>query len=408
MAGETEFDQRILDAEIERLSKLVDIPRDLGSDEHGVLLSDKIEHYCSGNYKLIDPFDKECLRPAGYDLRVGRYYAIRGVRTKIDLGQSFVIEPYQVAVIQTWETLNLPEFLIGRWNIRVSLAYLGLLWVGGAQVDPGFRGRLSCPIYNLSTQSVELKCGDKLAMIDFVTTTPYVEGISLPFRWRDGKKLIFQQYNADLCSGVEASLDLIKQTVKENESKLETRLSEKSEGLDQKLNENQNRIDTRIDTFLVLIFTVVAVLFAGLGIIATKGNDDPSFVSSPIWVAAVALYFALRPCAVAWAESKRLANPAPKGAIESNGEPRWVQTLRPRLVEVIIASIIVAASIGFNISHAYVSGRILSDQVKQSQILRESLEEQKRAFDSDLQVLRGQTDARIRALQSQMDEIRRK
>ena len=51
----------------------------------------------------------------------------------------------------------MPRFLIGRWNIRVTVAYKGLLWVGGPQVDPGWVGHLFCPIYNLSDQEVNFK-----------------------------------------------------------------------------------------------------------------------------------------------------------------------------------------------------------------------------------------------------------
>lgn len=95
----------------------------------------------------------------------------------------FVIPSYQVAIVQIRETLNLPKFLIGRWNIRVKRAYEGLLWVGGAQVDPGFRGHLCCPIYNLSNKEVRLEFGDTLAMIDFVVTTPFkVIGIAALFQ----------------------------------------------------------------------------------------------------------------------------------------------------------------------------------------------------------------------------------
>lgn len=156
-----------------RLDALPHFGMDPAHVDCGVLLSDRIEHYCGRKFQLISPFEKKYLRPAGYSLRVGDNYAINGETRDLRSGGPFVIEPYQVAIIQTVETLNLPNFLIGRWNIKVALAYEGLLWVGGAQVDPGFRGLLSCPIYNLSTKSLELRHGDELAAIDFVTTTPF-------------------------------------------------------------------------------------------------------------------------------------------------------------------------------------------------------------------------------------------
>lgn len=65
----------------------------------------------------------------------------------------------------------MPRFLIARWNLRVSLIYRGLLWLGALQVDPGYHGYLSSPIFNLSDQDVTLKLGEPWALIDFVTPT---------------------------------------------------------------------------------------------------------------------------------------------------------------------------------------------------------------------------------------------
>lgn len=125
-------------AEVERLSKLPRFPDKLPDDERGVLLSDRIKHYCT-QYKLIDPYHDGQLRPAGYSLSVGRNYSILGEPGALNDGMSLTIEPYQVAIIETYETINMPKYFIGRWNVKTKRAYQGLLWVGGAQVDPGFR-----------------------------------------------------------------------------------------------------------------------------------------------------------------------------------------------------------------------------------------------------------------------------
>src|SRR5882762_3237574 len=97
----------------------------------GVLLSDAIEQ-CVQGFDLISPFSKEHLKPANYKLRIGDEYALKGeIKSLPDTaGQNEItIEPFDVAVIKTLEVLNMPRFLIARWNIRVQLAYEGLLWV---------------------------------------------------------------------------------------------------------------------------------------------------------------------------------------------------------------------------------------------------------------------------------------
>src|SRR5271169_2493820 len=149
----------------------------------GVLLNDAIEG-CALDFGLISPFSRDHLKPANYKLRIGDEYAIKGqVKQLSDKpGQNeLTIEPFDVAVIKTLETLNMPSFLIARWNIRVQLAYEGLLWVGGPQVDAGYVGYLFCPIYNLSDKPVTLKYGDYIAVIDFVKTSTYHKDSSMEY-----------------------------------------------------------------------------------------------------------------------------------------------------------------------------------------------------------------------------------
>src|SRR6266403_2283197 len=115
----------------------------------GVLLSDEIEHYVR-TFKMIDPFDGQRLKPAGYELTIGDEYVLGGDKKTLGTDGQIRIPSFNVVVIKTAETINLPRFLIARWNIRVLWAYEGLLWVGGPQVDPGWVGHLFCPLYNLS------------------------------------------------------------------------------------------------------------------------------------------------------------------------------------------------------------------------------------------------------------------
>ena len=137
--------------------------------EHGVLLCNRIEEYARRG--MLHPFDHRKLKSAGYRLSVGDEYLLGGVQFRLRGQDSLVIPPYQVAVIKTAEYIQMPWFLIGRWNILVRRAYEGLLWVGAAQVDPGYEGHLMCPIYNLSNKEVRLYRGESLALIDFVKTT---------------------------------------------------------------------------------------------------------------------------------------------------------------------------------------------------------------------------------------------
>jgi len=391
---------RLLLKEKERLAELPYFARGAGeAPQYGVLLSDRIKYYCGPEFKLIDPFEEEYLRPAGYNLRVGDNYAIGGKWFTLNEGGLLTIEPYQVAVIQILETLNVPDFLIGRWNIRVGLAYKGLVWVGGAQVDPGFRGRLCCPIYNLSTEPVSLKHGVELAMIDFVATT-LVTGDSKAFQWWNKKKLIFQEYNTALSSGVERRLGETDRKVED--AKRETREKLEQEGI--RTAARFESFGTRIDTFMTLTFTIVAVLFAGLGIVATKGSEEPSFVSSPVWVAAVALYFALRPYVVIASERRREENrirtkPPITTVPEAAGNERWRSPLLPGILEMFIAAVIVLSSVGYHLWDAHVSARTMRKTKELASRAASAVDEETKLANQN----RRQIDSRLDSLQQQIN-----
>ena len=139
-----------------------------------VLLDDEIRYYANHpKYPLIAPFVEDNLKPARYQLTLGPEARVGGKTVRIDGKNPLVIEPHQVAIVRTQEKLNLPRFLIARWNLTVDMVYRGLLWVGALQVDPGWVGYLPCPLYNLSNERVEINAGEKLFTIDFVRTTKF-------------------------------------------------------------------------------------------------------------------------------------------------------------------------------------------------------------------------------------------
>ncbi|HEY7337247.1 MAG TPA: hypothetical protein VH639_20320 [Bryobacteraceae bacterium] len=377
------FDEReqLKKAERDRLFQLPDFPQGHPDDDRGVLLSDQIQRYCQ-QYQLISPFDPELLKPAGYDLRVGRNYSKNGQHFALNDGMELEIEPYQVAIIETYETLNMPEFLIGRWNIRVQLAYEGLLWVGGAQVDPGFRGYLCCPIYNLSTKPVALKFRGKLAMIDFVTTTPFRDGECKSFDWRNRRMLVFPDY-PPLRSGIEERVQKFQSSIEAAKKKTDGDLETASLDTRTKLGE----IHQRIDTFLALVFTVVAVLFAGLGILATAGPGERSFVNPPAWVAAVALYFALR-------ANRRSGQDAP--------QDKW-HTRRPG------ALLIAAGAVLLSLAYHYWGGHFsLTDLIAakpQAPEVMRAITTEKEEREAAIQNLQRQADAKFQSIQEQLGRL---
>jgi deoxycytidine triphosphate deaminase len=370
-------------AECERLAKLPEFPHECPADENGVLLSDRIKLYCA-TFKFIDPFSEDLLKPAGYDLTVGQNYSVRGEQKALSDGLKLKIEPYQVAIIETFETLNIPKFLIGRWNIRVKLAYKGLLWVGGAQVDPGFRGHLCCPIYNLSTEAVTLDFREPLAMIDFVTTTPYKKGGCKTFAWADRKMMVFPEYPV-LSSGIARRVEEFGTEIDNARRETATHLKDAEKTTEEKV----QRIENRIDTLLTRIFTVVAMLFTALGIIATRASDQITVLNSPVWVAGIALWFALR---------ATLKHPDP-----TKHRPRW--TL-PSVLALIITGFVVAASVFFSTYTGHTSAREVEHLKNQFSTATTTIQQETQARQTAIQELRTQSEEKIHTLQQQFDQLR--
>ena len=372
------------EAERARLTRLPDFPAERPRDETGVLLSDRIKHYCL-KYKLIDPFDDELLKPAGYDLTVGANYSVLGERRALNEGKTLEIEPYQVAIIETCETINMPKFLVARWNVRVTRAYEGLLWVGGAQVDPGFRGHLCCPIYNLSTKKVTLAFGDTLAMIYFVTTTPYEKGICKEFPWRDRKMLLFSDYPS-LSSGIEAQVKEFEKDIEDGKNATRTELVEAKTSTETSF----RSVEMRIDSFVARIFTVVAVLFTALGIIATRASDQLGFLSPPVWAAAVALWFASLP----YIKRSRGERPQPSA---------WYERVTPAIL--VMVGTIIAVGVLLSAFSAHVSAVEVKRAGELAARTATAVEKERQSGEAAIQQLRQQLEAKIDALQQQHNQL---
>lgn len=228
---------------------------------HGVLLSNEIEYYAE-KYNMIKPFHRDNLNPAGYELTVGEDYAKDGKLRKLYDKQGkneLKIEPFEVVIIRTYEKINLPRFILARWNLRVAWVYEGLLWNGALQVDPGWVGHLNFPLYNLSNEEVTLKLGDPIVLMDFVKTTPFISEKSVQYN-RPPKRKNLKDYNWKLRSA------LFTEAAK-------------------RIKEVEKRV-SRFETIIGILFACIAILFAALSILVTSAKKVN--VSFPYW-----LYFSV-------------------------------------------------------------------------------------------------------------------
>lgn len=222
-----------------------------------VLLSDQIEFYI----KQLDPpllarpdgsrlndddlWDERqgCLDTASYKLRLGNEAHVGGVRVRVSDDEPLVLPPHQVAVVKTYETINIPRFLVARWNLRVQWVYEGLLWVGGPQVDPGWQGALYCPIYNLAERQVVIPYKERVFTMDFTRTTP-VHDHKASYGYSVKPHKPARQKNLE-----GHDVNRLRSAPFEELGRLAT-------------------LENRIDSFIPLIFTVLSVMITAIGVVA--------------------------------------------------------------------------------------------------------------------------------------------
>lgn len=165
----------------------------------GLLSSEEIE-----SYGLVETIGNGCLQVASCDLTVGdRHYVYENTgswkaifldnATKLaeanegipagsewqllpprQGGGKLVIPAFGSAIVQLAETVDLLTvankdnlLIAGRFDLKLKSIYKGLISQQATQVEPCYKGKLYCFLYNLGSQEVVLKMGDKLATIEF-------------------------------------------------------------------------------------------------------------------------------------------------------------------------------------------------------------------------------------------------
>lgn len=146
---------------------------DPDESDRGILLSNHIDRLCQQKLLISDNYERGNLRLASYTLRIGDNFIDSDGKQQCltDKNESFVFQKNSIIFVTTKERLEIPFYIIARFNLRVNWVYDGILLGTGPQVDPGFSGFLSCPLYNLTDGDIIIRRGQNFATIDFEKTT---------------------------------------------------------------------------------------------------------------------------------------------------------------------------------------------------------------------------------------------
>jgi hypothetical protein len=139
---------------------------------NGLLTGAQLCDYIVETGMLYDcPLNAETVKLASVDFPLlGKIvYWENGQRKRLNLekGKPFVLKQDSIAFFTLQPYLMLPDYIAMRFNFRIRNVYKGLLLGTGPLVDPGFQGRLSIPIHNLTSADYTFTGGEGIITAEF-------------------------------------------------------------------------------------------------------------------------------------------------------------------------------------------------------------------------------------------------
>jgi deoxycytidine triphosphate deaminase len=142
----------------------------------GMLTSDHIRTYHELVGRMIRPFQTARLKTTSYELSLGSRCIVEGKERFLTADNPWLeIPKNSIAFVSMQQVLLLPHYVAGRFDLAIDFIYQGLLLGTGPQVDAGFQGALSCPLHNISNNSIHMRLGEPFAKLDFVKTCTRTE-----------------------------------------------------------------------------------------------------------------------------------------------------------------------------------------------------------------------------------------
>jgi len=101
-------------------------------------------------------------------------------------GEAFFLHPGELALAVTYESVTLPDDIVGWLDGRSSLARLGLMvHVTAHRIDPGWSGQIVLEFYNSGKLPLALRPKMKIAALNFETMSA---SAARPYNKRDDAK----------------------------------------------------------------------------------------------------------------------------------------------------------------------------------------------------------------------------
>jgi dCTP deaminase len=116
---------------------------------------------------------------------------VMGDEIIIGEGEAFFLHPGELALAATYESVTIPDDLVGWLDGRSSLARLGLMvHVTAHRIDPGWHGQIVLEIFNSGKLPLALRPGMDICAINFETLS---SASAKPYNKRSDAKYRNQQ-----------------------------------------------------------------------------------------------------------------------------------------------------------------------------------------------------------------------
>ena len=173
----------VLSGNAEQILRAIEAMIRLLDSRGGMLVKSDIAPLIAAGSLLVGA-DPDHIRPASYDLRVGDQVWCQGqIITLSDENPSFEIPAYSYAIVSAREIARLPPFVTGRFDLKVSLFFDGVILSNGPQIDPGYKGALFCMLFNGNSRQRGMTRGAHFSTIEFSTTTHLTEGYKQEYQF---------------------------------------------------------------------------------------------------------------------------------------------------------------------------------------------------------------------------------
>jgi len=248
------------------------------------LLRDRIYDLVEKEKILIinETFDNNMLDIAKYNMRLGSQYLKDGqFGCLTETNKVLTIEPYELVFVESYEVFLLPKNITARYDLRISCCLAGISIQTGLQLDPEYKGRTFCALFNFSNERVNLVFKDQLGSIEFSYTTKWSDKVGSFQSPRQGF-----MHLEDALQGQKRQSGLMQ--IWKDISDINNRMNENLNNTLKKFEDTATRLHTRVDTMVGAVFaamaftlTTLGVLVAAITMMVTQGKiplDEPGTI----------------------------------------------------------------------------------------------------------------------------------